>query len=117
LRAAYREEYGIDLPDAVPETVNLRMTAQGAPGAGVAHRFPAMAQAPAPPATTQELRAIALHNGSRADVPVLRGWAPKDGVQRGPAVIESGGATAWVPEGFSIQAQPGGWIRIFSGEA
>ncbi|MDP6708485.1 MAG: hydantoinase/oxoprolinase family protein, partial [Alphaproteobacteria bacterium] len=108
-RAAYRTEYGYDLPDQPVEVVNLRLVARrpvrqgGWPEATDAHA--------AGPGRRQ--RTLSLADGSHRQVEVLpRGAIAVGQALAGPLIIEDFGATVRVLDGQRVVALQSGTLAI-----
>ncbi|MCX7140915.1 MAG: hydantoinase/oxoprolinase family protein [Proteobacteria bacterium] len=97
-RRIYRAEYGFDLPDAEPEVVNLRVVGLGAPFVG-SYGGRAASGAQAGGSGARCLAPILERDGSTRDVPVLDlAQSPATEIA-GPALLQSSGATIWLPAG------------------
>ena len=95
-RAAYREEYGFDLPRAVPELVNVRLVAlaeHARPDYGV---FEAAAHAEGS-GQAMETGTLLGADGTRRTMPFLQADALAPGESfEGEAVVGVQGATIWI---------------------
>ncbi|MDP6342584.1 MAG: hydantoinase/oxoprolinase family protein [Alphaproteobacteria bacterium] len=113
-RAAYRADYGYDLPEQPVEVVNLRLVARRPVRQG---GWPAAAEAERAAGPGRRRRTILAADGSGREVEVLPRWAIGEGEElMGPLIIEDFGATIRVLDGQRLGALQSGTLVIEDGE-
>lgn len=112
-RAAYATEYGFDLPNGVPEIVNLRLSATAEAGA-IASLALASSSCIGTTPTIAGLSATLIDAlGAATDVPVhFVDAASSDSDIPGPAILAIAGATIWLQPGCTARIDPRGSVRI-----
>ncbi|MBX9844527.1 MAG: hydantoinase/oxoprolinase family protein [Xanthobacteraceae bacterium] len=110
-RALYRAEYGIDLPDAQVQIVNLRMVAE----IDLGHRGDAafaVERREQKRLLPYRIAKILGRDGSDQAVSVYRASEAAAGVLDGPAIIEHAGSTVWVHAGQHVVVEATGEVRV-----
>ena len=109
-RAAYRTEYGYDLPEQPVEVVNLRLVARRPVWRG---GWPDSADVEQATGPGRRRRPILLEDGSSHDVEIVpRGAIGHQERLAGPLIIEDFGATIRVLDGQSVRALRSGTLVI-----
>jgi N-methylhydantoinase A len=104
-RAAYVAEYGFDLPNGMPEIVNLRLAATAG------EETDAFASQPRP-VTAAALRTVLIDKaGRKTEIPV-HAATPDAGELRGPSLVALGGATVWLQAGTRARLDARGGLHI-----
>ena len=112
-RAAYAAEYGFDLPNGVPEIVNLRLSATAEPDAIAGLALASCAGIGTASAMAGLRSTLIDAAGVATDVPVhFADSAPIDSDIPGPAILAIAGATIWLQPGCSARIDPRGSVRI-----
>lgn len=112
-RAAYKAEYGFDLPNNVPELVNLRLSATADPDSMAGQVFAARTHAGEAPARTGLRTTLVDAEGVRTEVPVyFADHQPADAELAGPAILAIAGATIWLQAGSSARVDARGSVHI-----
>ncbi|WP_187144380.1 hydantoinase/oxoprolinase family protein [Microvirga massiliensis] len=111
-RAAYASEYGFDLPNGVPEIVNLRLSATVDPG-GAGRPFTSLMDGAALELPAGMRTAIIGADGMETAVPVHVAGASLVGrTLDGPAILAIGGATVWLHVGTAARVDDCGSVHI-----
>ena len=112
-RAAYAAEYGFDLPNGVPEIVNLRLSATAEPES-IAGLAVASGSSVGTAATLAGLRTTLVDaSGAKTEAPVLfADTAPVDRDIQGPAILAIAGATIWLQPGNTARIDARGSVHI-----
>lgn len=112
-RAAYAAEYGFDLPNGVPEIVNLRLSATAEPDATAGLALASCSGVGTAPAMAGLRSTLIDAAGVTTDVPVhFADTAPIDSDIPGPAILAIAGATIWLQSGCSARIDSRGSVRI-----
>jgi N-methylhydantoinase A len=110
-RAHYNEEYGIELPEAHVQAVNLRMVVEVDLGH---HGYSAFAkrERPAKKLGVRKTANVLGRDGSVELVPVFTVSEGAAGTLHGPAIIEHSGSTIWVHAGQRATLELSGEVHI-----
>ena len=110
-RAAYRAEYGFELPQAAVQVVNLRLVAVLDLGCGADALFARGAQPDHPAVPARQTRLL-TRDGQELEMPVHRIDAASGASIAGPAIIEHAGATVWIQAGQRAILAEGGQVVV-----
>lgn len=112
-RAAYVTEYGFDLPDGVPEVVNLRLSATAEPLDMPAQVFAARPQIGSLDRSSGLRTTLCDAAGRKTEVPVcFSDTVPADRELRGPTILAIPGATVWLEAGNIARVDARGSVHI-----
>lgn len=112
-RAAYASEYGIDLPNGVPEIVNLRLSATAEPGSIAGLALASCSSVGTASALAGLRTTLVDAAGVKTEAPVLFAHtAPVDCDISGPAIIAIAGATIWLQPGNTARIDARGSVHI-----
>jgi N-methylhydantoinase A len=106
-RAAYRAEYGFDLPEAAVEIVNLRLVAVLELGTQ-AGALLASEQVARPLHPIRRARLL-TRDGGTLEIPVFQAGA---GEIEGPAIMEHSGSTVWIHAGQRARCAANGQLVL-----
>ncbi len=113
-RSQYMAEYGIELPEAQVEVVNLRMLAEIDLGHCGDKAFAAQGGS-TKGLTIRKTTRILARDGSEHSVPVFAAEVGTAGSLDGPAIIEHSGSTVWIHAGQRATMEANGEVRISLG--
>lgn len=112
-RAAYAAEYGFDLPNGIPEIVNLRLSATAEPDATAGLAFLSCFGVGAAPPMAGLRSTLIDAAGVKTDVPVhFAETASTESDIFGPAILAIAGATIWLQPGCSARIDAHSSVRI-----
>jgi N-methylhydantoinase A len=113
-RSQYKAEYGIELPEAQVEVVNLRMLAE----IDLGHRGDtafAARDGSTKKLTIRKTTQMLARDGSEQSVSVFAVEVGTAGSLEGPAIIEHSGSTVWIHAGQRATMEANGEVRISLG--
>ena len=112
-RAAYTAEYGFDLPNGVPEIVNLRLSATAEPDGIAGLALVSGSGVGTAPALAGLRTTLVDAAGLKTDVPVhFAHTASTDCEIPGPAILAIAGATIWLQPGNTARIDARGSVHI-----
>jgi len=116
-RAAYVDEYGFDLPNGVPEIVNVRLSASAVPSGAPARLFTDHASVRKSASSKRDLRTTLVdETGAKVDALVhFVDEIAADRVIEGPAILALAGATVWLKVGDTARVDAHGSIHVRTG--